>query len=195
MSPLAQVGERKMPCLHSATHDWRGTACIFFWLAGNRFLNNAVYSDLRKVALSSDSSVCNACLSCIHSILANYRKRGCTKRNTIQIEMHAPLHWQVHLLKELRPSALSAMEISSVDGFQGREKEAIIICMVSRRFLPSNSKNGICALSCLLKQTCSTCKAMSKAQNTTLLRELHGALPAFSSVRQYSALTLHGLPR
>ncbi|KAK9915598.1 hypothetical protein WJX75_001370 [Coccomyxa subellipsoidea] len=41
-----------------------------------------------------------------------------------------PYNAQVHLLKELRPSALSAMEISSVDGFQGREKEAIIISMV-----------------------------------------------------------------
>ncbi len=38
---------------------------------------------------------------------------------------------QVHLLKELRPGALSGVEISSVDGFQGREKEAIIISMVS----------------------------------------------------------------
>lgn len=37
---------------------------------------------------------------------------------------------QVHLLKELRPQSLSALEISSVDGFQGREKEAIIISMV-----------------------------------------------------------------
>ena len=55
----------------------------------------------------------------------------------IMSEMPAPLDGQVHLLKELRPSSLSAMEISSVDGFQGREKEAIIISMVSGCFLPA----------------------------------------------------------
>ena len=37
---------------------------------------------------------------------------------------------QVHLLKELRPGLLAGTEVSSVDGFQGREKEAIIISMV-----------------------------------------------------------------
>ena len=37
---------------------------------------------------------------------------------------------QVHLLKELRSDMLSSTEISSVDGFQGREKDAIIISMV-----------------------------------------------------------------
>jgi superfamily I DNA and/or RNA helicase len=40
---------------------------------------------------------------------------------------------QVALLKELRPEKLSStLEISTVDGFQGREKEAIVISMVRR---------------------------------------------------------------
>ncbi len=34
------------------------------------------------------------------------------------------------LLRELRGGALAAVKISSVDGFQGREKEAVIISMV-----------------------------------------------------------------
>ena len=42
-----------------------------------------------------------------------------------------PYNAQVALLKEMRPDRLSGhLEISSVDGFQGREKEAIVICMV-----------------------------------------------------------------
>ncbi|PRW39069.1 DNA-binding SMUBP-2 isoform B [Chlorella sorokiniana] len=42
-----------------------------------------------------------------------------------------PYNAQVARLRELRPEALSSrLEISTVDGFQGREKEAIIISMV-----------------------------------------------------------------
>jgi ATP-dependent RNA/DNA helicase IGHMBP2 len=42
-----------------------------------------------------------------------------------------PYNAQVSLLKEMRPDKYSAqLEISSVDGFQGREKEAIVISMV-----------------------------------------------------------------
>lgn len=48
--------------------------------------------------------------------------------------MHAALLCeQVALLKESRPEKLSTtLEISTVDGFQGREKEAIVISMVRR---------------------------------------------------------------
>ncbi|CAL5218349.1 g9 [Coccomyxa viridis] len=41
-----------------------------------------------------------------------------------------PYNAQVHLMKSMRTEDMSAMEVSSVDGFQGREKEAIIISMV-----------------------------------------------------------------
>lgn len=54
-----------------------------------------------------------------------------------------PYNAQVAMLKELRPEHLSSqLEISSVDGFQGREKEAIIISMVR-----SNNKREVGFLS------------------------------------------------
>lgn len=48
------------------------------------------------------------------------------------------MNLQVHLMKDMRADTMSAIEISSVDGFQGREKEAIIISMV----------NNSCSQSC-----------------------------------------------
>ena len=54
-----------------------------------------------------------------------------------------PYNAQVALLKEMRPEQLAGqLEISSVDGFQGREKEAIIISMVR-----SNDKREVGFLS------------------------------------------------
>mmetsp|Transcript_18952 Transcript_18952/g.52864 ORF Transcript_18952/g.52864 Transcript_18952/m.52864 type:complete len:800 (-) Transcript_18952:678-3077(-) len=41
-----------------------------------------------------------------------------------------PYNGQVALLKQLRPDGLASMEVATVDGFQGREKEAIIISAV-----------------------------------------------------------------
>lgn len=50
---------------------------------------------------------------------------------------------QVALLKELRAQSVGgALEISSVDGFQGREKEAILVSMVR-----SNDGGGVGFLS------------------------------------------------
>ncbi|PNH09678.1 DNA-binding protein SMUBP-2 [Tetrabaena socialis] len=49
----------------------------------------------------------------------------------LNIGIITPYNGQVALLKELRPERMGgALEISSVDGFQGREKEAIIISAV-----------------------------------------------------------------
>lgn len=55
--------------------------------------------------------------------------------------------WQVVLLKMLKnkESCLKDVEISTVDGFQGREKEAIIISMVR-----SNSKKEVFLTSLLV---------------------------------------------
>ncbi|KAK9825119.1 hypothetical protein WJX74_010900 [Apatococcus lobatus] len=41
-----------------------------------------------------------------------------------------PYNAQVARLRGLRPSQLAALEVSTVDGFQGREKEAVVISMV-----------------------------------------------------------------
>lgn len=53
-----------------------------------------------------------------------------------------PYNGQVAMLRELRGDREAAVEISSVDGFQGREKEAIIISMVR-----SNDKGEVGFLS------------------------------------------------
>lgn len=53
-----------------------------------------------------------------------------------------PYNGQVAALRELRGDKMSAVEISSVDGFQGREKEAIVISMVR-----SNDKGEVGFLS------------------------------------------------
>lgn len=47
-----------------------------------------------------------------------------------EIGIITPYNAQVAVLRELRTDALRAVEISSVDGFQGREKEAIVISTV-----------------------------------------------------------------
>ncbi|KAK9868471.1 hypothetical protein WJX84_007692 [Apatococcus fuscideae] len=41
-----------------------------------------------------------------------------------------PYNAQVCQLRGLRPASLAALEVSTVDGFQGREKEAVVISMV-----------------------------------------------------------------
>jgi len=48
----------------------------------------------------------------------------------LDIGIITPYNAQVALLRELRTDKLQSVEISSVDGFQGREKEAIVISMV-----------------------------------------------------------------
>lgn len=43
---------------------------------------------------------------------------------------HSISPWQVGLLREMRGDKYPGIEINTVDGFQGREKEAIVISMV-----------------------------------------------------------------
>ena len=47
-----------------------------------------------------------------------------------EIGIISPYNGQVSFLRALRPDELRDIEISTVDGFQGREKEAIIISAV-----------------------------------------------------------------
>ncbi|KAI8477001.1 MAG: P-loop containing nucleoside triphosphate hydrolase protein [Monoraphidium minutum] len=74
-------------------------------------------------------SICNegearAALAHVQRLLAAGLSPG-------DIGIITPYSAQVALLKELRPEKLGpALEISTVDGFQGREKEAIVISMV-----------------------------------------------------------------
>jgi ATP-dependent RNA/DNA helicase IGHMBP2 len=49
----------------------------------------------------------------------------------VEISVITPYNAQVTLVREmLRTEGLAGVECGTVDGFQGREKEAIVICMV-----------------------------------------------------------------
>ncbi|KAK9834338.1 hypothetical protein WJX81_008466 [Elliptochloris bilobata] len=62
--------------------------------------------------------------------LAHVRRLLAAGVRPADIGVITPYNAQVALLREMRGEALAAVEISSVDGFQGREKEAIVISMV-----------------------------------------------------------------
>ncbi|EFJ52473.1 hypothetical protein VOLCADRAFT_79084 [Volvox carteri f. nagariensis] len=65
------------------------------------------------------------------AVMAHVRRLVQRRISPHNIGIITPYNAQVALLKELRQEqAATALEISSVDGFQGREKEAIIISMV-----------------------------------------------------------------
>lgn len=77
--------------------------------------------------IRSDLSCCPPRLAACHAALA------CCAPSP------APHCVQVALLKELRGERLAGLEVSTVDGFQGREKEAIVISMVRRHVAMSGS--------------------------------------------------------
>jgi superfamily I DNA and/or RNA helicase len=86
-------------------------------------------------------------------------------------------YYQVGLLKSLRADdkILAEVEISTVDGFQGREKEAIIISMVRSNekhevgFLSDNRRMNV-AVTRARRQCCIVCNTETVGANCFLKR-------------------------
>lgn len=102
--------------------------CVWYDTQGGNFAERASDDDSRAMAESTGSKYNDMEVLVVEQHLQNLLQAGITPAD---IGVISPYNAQASLLKKtLQLRQIDGIEVSTVDGFQGREKEAIIISLV-----------------------------------------------------------------
>ncbi|KAJ2808450.1 hypothetical protein H4R21_000039 [Coemansia helicoidea] len=168
-----------------ATDD-TAAALVLIDTAGTGMAETTEAADDERLALADVDSKCNrgeADLAARH--VAALVAAGLPAED---IAVISPYNAQVRLLRTLLRDALPALEIGSVDGFQGREKEAVVLSLVRSNpaceigFLADYRRINV-AVTRARRHLCVVADSQTVARRDPFLRALFAHLEAAADLR------------